>query len=201
MQRSCLCNLQTLWSWGKNKALGYEQTWSLRTISIRVELYEQLHPTYQAEVTSSAVLQVAGVTCPLPLLGQSVRAAQTTFTTSLRWPIPFCLKGRMDYSLVSYLSQTEKFLQCLPAKICCLLQRAPKICKVTALCFEQRRHFASATSPSVETLVSFCSSISLWRRWCLSSKKHLAVLLRVEGSHVLQKPCRKLQRSYKQYQE
>lgn len=35
-------------------------------------------------------------------LGQSARWPQTTSTSSLRWPIPFCLKRRREYSLLTF---------------------------------------------------------------------------------------------------
>lgn len=53
---------------GEDKGLGHEQSWSLRSSRVRVMPYEHLTTTYQAEVTSPAVLQVAGITWPLPCL-------------------------------------------------------------------------------------------------------------------------------------
>lgn len=99
-----------------------------------------------------------------------------------------------DGLLSSYLSQTEKLLYCLPGKMLFIAKSTQKL-QSHRFVLWANRHFSATTPPRVETLLSCCSSISFWRRWSLFSKKHLAVLLKVEGSHALQKLCRKPQKS------
>lgn len=192
-----MCNPQTLCSKGKNKGLEHEQTWSIRSSRVRVVHSEHLTTTYMSEVTSPAVLQMAGIVWPLPCLPWAVSQIRSNhFHQQFKVTYPTLHEGE-EGIVTSYISQAETFWWCPLAKACHSSCRAPKICKVTALCLEQRR-YPTAAPPSclpegsVETLGSFCSSVSLWRRWSLSSEKHLAILLREERSHVLQIHCRKL---------
>lgn len=49
---------------GKEQKLGIGADLVFKDLSSGAEPYEQLHTTYQADVHSSAVLQVTGITCP-----------------------------------------------------------------------------------------------------------------------------------------
>lgn len=127
------------------KALSHDKNWYLGSSRVRVVSQDHLTTTYQVEVTSPAVLQVAGIRWPLPCLPQAViKVCSNHFHQQFKVIHPSLPEDIRKFSLAT-------FYLCQQAKACYWSPRAPKICQATGLCLEQRRHPAAAPPPCLLT--------------------------------------------------
>lgn len=176
------------------KALSHDKNWYLGSSRVRVVSQDHLTTTYQVEVTSPAVMQVAGIRWPLPCLPQAViKVRSNHFHQQFKVMHPSLPEDIRKFSLATFYLRWQ-------AKACYWSWGAPKICQSYSF-VSWAREAPCCSSSTLFTCrwfrdTEFYSSVYLHRRWSPSSEKGLVLLLREGRSQVLQKCWRKLQKSY-----